>query len=101
MIVVASGVRLSGAIALSVMVQVVAEAFAAVGSDAIITSGTEGTHSRGSEHYVGHALDWRTKHLSLAIAQQVRDDAALRLGPDFDVLLETTPPHLHTELDPK
>jgi hypothetical protein len=101
MIRVVAGGRLPREIALAVMVQIVAEAFAVVGAEAIITSGVEGTHSRGSEHYVGHALDWRTRHLDPATAKSVRDDIAMRLGPDFDVILETAPPHLHVEWDPK
>lgn len=101
MIQVAPGVRLPREIALAVMVRVVEDAFEDHGSEATITSGREGTHSVGSEHYVGHALDWRTKHLPLAMAQTITATIKRALGPDFDVILEDNPPHLHIEYDPK
>ena len=64
----------------------------------VVTSGTEGTHSPGSLHYVGLAVDLRlpsdrTKCLA------IRNELAERLGADFDVVLEDS--HLHVEVQPK
>lgn len=106
MIQVGPGVRLPREIALAVMVRVVEEEFAIRGFEAMIRSGIEDSgpenrHIRGSEHYVGHALDWRTKNMPLEMAIDLRLAIARRLGPDFDVILEANPPHLHTEWDPK
>lgn len=76
------------------------EVYKRFGADGIvITSGRDGTHMRGSKHYVGQALDVRTwtvpedKH-GLLVAS-LKDG----LGPDYDVVLEKT--HIHMEYDPK
>ena len=64
----------------------------------IITSGSEGEHQPGSLHYVGKAIDLRTRDLpSLKVVQLVY---ALRawLGEDFDVIDEGD--HIHVEYDP-
>lgn len=101
MIRIAAGVRLPREVALWAMCEAVKDAFEKHGSEAIFTSGSDGKHSTGSEHYVGHALDWRTRHLPLETAKAIAADVKDRLGPDFDILLESAPPHLHTEWDPK
>lgn len=102
MISIAPDVRLPRDAAICAMILAVKDAFESRGFEAVITSGVEGKHMRGSEHYAGHALDWRTKHLpSTTIALEIRDEVVKRLGTDFDVILESEPPHLHTEWDPK
>lgn len=72
--------------------------FLAGGYEVVITSGTDGNHSRGSRHYVGHALDFRTRHIPREewnkLADQIRD----ALGPDFQLVIEKT--HFHLEFDP-
>lgn len=73
------------------------------GKDCWVTSLTEGKHRRGSLHYVGAAVDLRTKHLpggsqgpsARAVADQLRD----ALGPEYDVVLEKD--HVHVEFQPK
>lgn len=66
-------------------------------SECTVTSGVDGEHSIGSKHYVGHALDVRTKGVPGmdTIAAQIRDS----LGDEFDVILEGD--HLHVEFDPE
>lgn len=61
-----------------------------------ITSLVDGTHSRGSLHYVGAAADLRLprRHVPL-IAREL----GKRLGRDYDVVLEKT--HIHIEYQPK
>jgi hypothetical protein len=73
--------------------------YADEGYDMIITSGTDGSHSRGSEHYKGDAFDLRTRHLGAGEAEKIRDMLASALGSEFDVVLEST--HIHVEFDPK
>lgn len=75
------------------------EAYRKHGEDVIITSVNDGAHSQTSLHYVGHAVDLRTKHLKPIARQTVRDDIAVALGADFDVILESD--HLHIEYQPK
>lgn len=94
-----AGVRLHPTTAMAVLLTAVDGAYASRGYEVVITSGTEGAHSRGSEHYVGHALDFRTAGIPSDQAEEIRAEIANRLGPDFDVLLEVD--HLHAEFDPK
>lgn len=93
------GVRLPTAIAMAVACQVVASVYAARGYDCVITSAMEGRHGRASKHFIGHALDFRTRHVSDERRQPLRAAVAAALGPEFDVVLESD--HLHVEYDPK
>jgi hypothetical protein len=61
----------------------------------IITSTYEGTHSEGSLHYADLAEDIR-RHKK---GQEVRDQLAFELGPDYDIVLCAD--HIHIEYDPK
>jgi len=73
----------------------------ASGSGAVVTAGTDGTHSPGSKHYVGAALDVQSHGLDAPKVLKILQD---RLGPDFDVILEDAGmpnEHFHVELDPK
>jgi hypothetical protein len=67
------------------------------GSELVVTSAMDGTHSRGSLHYAGCAADLRTWHLDdiEAAAQELRE----ALGEDFDVVVEAS--HVHLEFQPK
>jgi hypothetical protein len=67
-------------------------------AEAVITSGVDGKHSRGSIHYMGGAIDLRTRNVK-GREQIIRDDIADRLGADFDVVLEKD--HIHIEYQPK
>jgi hypothetical protein len=67
------------------------------GSELVVTSVMDGTHSRGSLHYAGCAVDLRTWHLDdiAAAAQELRE----ALGEDFDVVVEAS--HVHLEYQAK
>lgn len=78
---------------------VVASVFNEYGYDCTITSAMEGEHSKNSLHYVGRALDFRTRDILSYNADAIVERAKGALGPDFDVVLEKT--HLHVEYDPK
>jgi len=75
------------------------------GHESIITSTTEGTHSPGSLHYAGQAVDValpgahnmyvRPGGSANAVVKKLRE----KLGKDYDVVLEKD--HIHVEYDPK
>lgn len=68
--------------------------------DLTVTSGNDSTHMRGSKHYTDEALDFRTHLLPDGTKFAFRDAVKLRLGSNYDVLLEDyTGPneHLHIE----
>lgn len=91
---------------LAIAYTIASAVLALYGLPAIITSGTDGTHGRGSHHYAGGALDLRTKHLRVSsIPPRIfRDRIAAQLGSEFDVVLEDLGgdnEHLHIEFHPK
>jgi hypothetical protein len=67
------------------------------GFEVVITSGTDGTHKRGSKHYSGDALDFRTSNLTLEQRKALIAGLMARLGDDYDIILERD--HLHVEYD--
>ena len=65
--------------------------------DLVITSGVDGHHSSGSLHYVGLAVDIRTRELNDAykMFEQIKE-----ILPDaYDVVYHKT--HIHIEYQPK
>lgn len=92
------GVRVHGLRPEVVIAMLAAESVALRhGQELVVTSGIDGSHSRGSEHYKGDAFDMRIWFF--ADPRAVRDDLAVALGTDFDVILEGN--HIHVEYDPK
>lgn len=67
--------------------------------DMVITSVSDGRHSRGSLHYVGCAVDIRTRDSLESNLKRTVEEARINLGQDFDVVVEKT--HLHIEYQPK
>ena len=73
------------------------------GHEAVITSTTEGTHSPGSLHYAGQAVDVALPGThgmtSTASPQDIAKALRSLLGPNYDVVVERD--HIHVEYDPK
>ena len=65
----------------------------------IITAITDGSHMEGSKHYIGQAIDIRTRHIPEDFRQTIVDDLRRRLTIDYDLVLHST--HLHLEFDYK
>lgn len=84
---------------MSLAFSVVASVFQSYGLSCIVTSGLDGKHSTNSLHYSGRALDFRTRHVSPGVLFQLVHNVKEALGPEFDVVNEST--HLHVEFDPK
>ena len=94
------GVRIQGLTPETVLaLQVIEGAFRDAGYNCVLTSGVDGKHSSGSLHYVGCAVDLRTRDIPEQKREPLRQEIARRLGPDFDVVLEKD--HLHIEHQPK
>ncbi len=84
--------------------------YAAHGYAFVITSGLEGTHSRGSLHFVGLAVDFRVNstqpdwpggvwNIPLKERQQIRNEIRAAVGAQWDIVLK--PNHIHNEFQPK
>ena len=105
MISIKPGVDLTGlsgelAAAIPIVAAVFLEEFK---SDCVITSGRDGKH-RHITHYLGYALDFRTRHLLATDRCRVEGLVQKALGGaegQYDVILEDGPDHLHVELDPR
>lgn len=80
-------------------VLIVQSVFAAHGVDCVITSGIDGRHSRGSIHYSGGAIDFRTSGIPETVLAVILADCKKALGPDFDFIREAD--HFHMEFQPK
>jgi len=66
-----------------------------MGYDTVVTSALDGTHSAGSLHYYGYALDFRTRHVAADKISALVDDVKKALGPNYFVLFEGD--HLHVD----
>jgi hypothetical protein len=64
----------------------------------VVTSAHDGTHSEGSLHDDGLAVDLRVWGFSDAEAKRTTAEIQQRLGERWDVIYEGT--HIHVEYDP-
>ena len=70
------------------------------GQSLVVTSLTDGKHSESSLHYVGKAVDVRTKDVNHFTLDQIVAEVKQLMRPlGFDVVQEAD--HLHVEFDPK
>ena len=100
MLIIKSGVRILGLTSeTSLGIRVVESVFDKYGLDCVITSVTEGNHSRGSLHYLGSACDFRIRHIPGKLIQKILATIKKALGSDFDFILEKD--HFHMEYQPK
>jgi len=76
------------------------EVYAEQGYECVITSITDGKHGTASLHYIGHAIDLRTRHVAMEVEKQsIVQALKTRLGSQYDVVLEKD--HIHIEFQPK
>jgi len=78
---------------------VVQEVFREHRCEMVVTSVTDGTHSPGSLHYIGHAFDLRLYNIPQAILDTIIAQCRERLPGSFDVVIESD--HIHIEHQPK
>jgi len=69
------------------------------GQELVITGALDGTHSAGSLHYYGYALDLRTRFFTAAQVKIVAAELKHKLGTNYDVIIEGD--HIHVEYDDK
>lgn len=67
------------------------------GQELVVTSGLDGTHSAGSLHYYGYALDLRTRYFTGAEQASVANALRAALGGSYDVVSHAS--HIHVEFD--
>ena len=69
------------------------------GYDCVLTEATGGKHSSGSLHYIGNAIDLRTRHIPPIKQDEIKIKLKEALGDQYDVVLERD--HFHIEFQPK
>lgn len=67
--------------------------------DCVITSCCDGKHSSTSLHYVGYALDFRTRNMNNFQQKLLLESLKNQLTKEYDIILESN--HLHVEFQPK
>lgn len=65
------------------------------GQELVVTSGLDGTHSAGSAHYYGCAVDLRTRYFSQEQLAVVVRELRERLSTEYYVKLEKDHIHVH------
>jgi len=100
MLLLKPGVRVAGLRPEILLAVIAAEnVFEKAGVDLVLTAGVDGKHTAGSLHYVGQAVDFRTRDVPAADEPKLLARLRECLGPDYDVALEID--HLHVEFQPK
>ena len=69
------------------------------GHELVLTCGLNGSHSAGSLHYYGLAVDCRTFYFDPEELLDLFQELKETLPSEFDVVLESD--HIHLEYDPK
>lgn len=69
------------------------------GRELVITSGVEGSHSKTSRHYLGYAIDCRTRFFLENQIPQVHREIVAALGDDYYVEFEGN--HFHVQFSPE
>ena len=67
--------------------------------ETVVTSAVDSKHGRGSLHFVGFAIDLRTRDMKPEKLAPVTLELQEALGDEFDVVLESN--HFHIEYQPK
>ena len=100
MIILKEGVRIHGIRPEMLLgLIIVAQVYEYYGYDCVITSVTDGTHSRGSLHYQGSAIDTRVNGIPTGKVNLITKKCKVIMGDDFDIVLEKD--HIHFEYQPK
>lgn len=66
--------------------------------DFIVTSCTDGKHMKNSKHYIGYAIDIRTRHLTPRDIITLVSWFKMYHDDEYDMVVEKD--HIHVEYDP-
>lgn len=67
------------------------------GKELVVTSALDGTHSAGSYHYYGYALDFRTYYFTRAKALELVQELKKLLPSQYTVIWHKT--HIHVQFN--
>jgi len=84
---------------LLIAIMVANDVYSYHGYEFVITSVTDGKHSKTSLHYPGFAFDSRIRNIDDDTISVIVEDLRNSLTDEFDVVLEGN--HIHIEYQPK
>lgn len=84
---------------MTIALQVIEGTFKDANKPCTITAVIDGKHMAGSLHYIGCAVDIRSRDLQPSEQEAMKAQLQKRLTSDFDVVLEGD--HFHIEFQPK
>lgn len=91
------GVIMAGLkVEMKIVMKIAEKLFKKYGKQSVVTSALDGTHSAGSAHYFGYALDYRIWHVGKDVAKKIAEEMQVQLGGNYYVLLEHN--HIHVQL---
>jgi len=67
------------------------------GQTLVVTSAVDGKHSKKSKHYLGLAIDTRTRYFSLSTLVRVGKQIREALGSEYYVIIESN--HIHIQFN--
>jgi len=67
------------------------------GKELVVTSALDGTHSAGSYHYFGYALDFRTRYFLAGRSKIIAGKLQQKLGNKYFVIFEGN--HIHVQFN--
>jgi len=95
-----SGAKVNGLRTEALLALIIAnDILSSSGYDCVLTEATGGKHSTGSLHYIGNAIDLRTRHIPPNEQKTIKTKLKEALGDQYDVVLEKD--HYHIEFQPK
>ena len=93
------GVDINGIKPELILAMIIAEPIVAKHAPFVVTSVCDGKHMQTSLHYMGLAMDIRTRDMKPEMIRPCVQELQEALGLQFDVVLEGD--HIHVEFDPK
>ena len=94
------GVKMTGmSVPILLAINIANEVYKKNYQELVVTELTGGQHGRSSLHYVGNAVDIRTRDISSVALTRIAAQLVEALGENYDVVKEST--HIHIEYQPK
>ena len=80
-----------------VAIQIAEGVWTSLCRELVITAGTDGKHSKTSRHYIGMALDFRSRYFTPRQKKAAVVSLRIKLGPEFKVVVHKR--HIHVQFN--